>query len=275
MKNLAEVFNAALFVILLIVPLAEARWSWPRYLKKLAANLPGSRMRHFRNLIFWEWAFTLAFLASWALSGRPWASMMMNQVGPIQSWMFLIYAGLFIFIFWRQRRTILARPATVERLRKRLDFAGPLLPHTPAERRLFWVVSATAGICEETLYRGFLTWYIARWMAPWANNPTGYWSGPLVVPWTAIVLSSLIFGLGHVYLGIKQVPRTFVVGLLLAGLAWLSGSLWPSIVLHAAIDWNSGELGYALLNRLPNAATEPAHDSSARAIQELSKSDQC
>jgi membrane protease YdiL (CAAX protease family) len=151
----------------------------------------------------------------------------------MQSLLFLIYALLFFLIFWRQRRRILARPAVVERLEKRLDYAEPLLPHTLGERRLFWVVSATAGICEETLYRGFLTWYIAGWTGPWA----------------AIVLSSLIFGLGHVYLGVAQVPRTFLVGLVLALLAYFSGSLWPSIVLHAAIDWNAGELGYALLNR--------------------------
>jgi membrane protease YdiL (CAAX protease family) len=170
-----------------------------------------------------------------------------------------------VLVFWRQRRAILARPATVERLRKRLEFAGPLLPHTLAERRLFWAVSATAGICEETLYRGFLTWYIARWMEPLASNPTGYFSGPLVVPWIAILLSSLIFGLGHIYLGVKQVPRTAVVGLVLAGLAWLSGSLWPSIILHAAIDWNSGELGFAILNSPSSAAVEA--DSPIKSAQ--------
>lgn len=258
MKHIAEAFNAFLFALLLVLPLLEARWSWPRYLKKMAASVPGARLHHFRKLIFAEWALTLAFLASWALSGRPWASLIMNQVSPMLTALFMVYAALMVLVFWRQRRTILSRPATVERLRKRLEFAKPLMPHTPAERRLFWAVSATAGICEETLYRGFLTWYIARWMAPLADNPTGYWSGPLVVPWTAITLSSLIFGLAHSYLGIRQVPRTFVVGLLLAALAWLSGSLWPSIVLHAAIDWNSGELGFAILNHPPTAPLEPA-----------------
>ncbi|MGA2652414.1 MAG: CPBP family intramembrane glutamic endopeptidase [Terracidiphilus sp.] len=233
MKHIPEVFNAILFGVLLVLPLAEARWSWPRYLKKLADGKPGARLHHFRNLLIWEWVLTLGFLANWAGSGRPWSSLLVGHTSPMQSLLFLIYALLFFLIFWRQRRRILARPAVVERLEKRLDYAEPLLPHTLGERRLFWVVSATAGICEETLYRGFLTWYIAGWTGPWA----------------AIVLSSLIFGLGHVYLGVAQVPRTFLVGLVLALLAYFSGSLWPSIVLHAAIDWNAGELGYALLNR--------------------------
>jgi uncharacterized protein len=254
-KYILEIFDSLLFALLLIIPLIEARWSWPRYLKKIANTVPGVRLHHFRKLIFWEWTITLAFLASWPLSGKPWSEMLVNHVSPIQSWMFLLYAGLMVLVLYRQRRTILFRPATVERLRKRLEFAKALLPQTQAERRLFWAVSATAGICEETLYRGFLTWYLAHWIATWTGSST-FWSGPMPIPWIAIVLSSLIFGLGHVYLGIKQVPRTFVIGLILAALAWLSGSLWPSIVLHAAIDWNSGELGFAILNRTSTAAQD-------------------
>lgn len=255
MKLALGAFNAILFAILLALPLVEARWSWPRYLKKIAAGLPGARMRHFRSLILWEWVLTLAFRASWALSGRPWPSLLMNRVWPMQSALFMVYAVLMVVAFWRQRRAILARPATVERLRKRLEFAKPLLPHTPAERKLFWAVSATAGICEETLYRGFLTWYIAGLIGNW----NVHWAGASAGIWIAIVLSSLIFGLGHIYLGVKQVPRTFLIGLVLASLAWFSGSLWPSIIIHTAIDWSSGELGFAILNR-PRPANLGADD---------------
>jgi membrane protease YdiL (CAAX protease family) len=245
-KHIPEVFNAILFGMLLVFPLVEARWNWPRYLKKLASGKTGARLHHFRNLLIWEWLLTLGFLGSWSWSGKPWSSLLVGHASSIQTLLFLICAVLFVPVFWRQRRLILARPAVVERLEKRLEYVKPLLPHIPEERRLFWAVSATAGICEETLYRGFLTWYIAGW--------TG--------PWPAIILSSLIFGLGHIYLGLKQVPQTFLIGLILALLSCVSGSLWPSIVLHAAIDWNAGELGYALLNRPSDA--EPEADRSVR-----------
>lgn len=242
MRSVPVVFNAILFAILLVLPVVEARWNWPLYLKRLAANTPNARLRHFRSLLLWEWALALSFLLSWAASGRPWASMVTGHASAIQTWLCLLFAGLSIVVFWRQRRSILARPQSMVRLRDRLDYAKPLLPHTQAERKLFWLVSVTAGLCEETLYRGFLTWYIAGWTGPWA----------------AIVLSSLIFGLGHVYLGLAHVPRTFLVGLVLAVLAYFSGSLWPSIVIHAAMDWNAGELGYALLSKPRDtaAATE-------------------
>ncbi len=251
MKLRIEFFYAILFAFLLVIPLAEARWSWPRYLKRLAANEPGARLRHFRSLLVWEWGLTLAFLGVWALAGQPWNSLLLHQAAPIQSYLFLLFSVLMIVVFLRQRRAILARPATVERLRKRLEFARPLMPHTPAERRMFWAVSATAGICEETLYRGFLPWYLAGFIVPRTGALTGIW--------IAITLSSLIFGLGHIYLGVNQVPRTALVGLFLAVLTYFSGSLWPSMVLHAAIDWNSGELGYAMLN-LPRSVSSGADD---------------
>jgi membrane protease YdiL (CAAX protease family) len=257
MKGILAIFNATLFTLLLVLPLIEARWDWPRYLKKLAAGVPSARMHHFRNLLLWEWVITLAFLWSWTLSGRPWASLLLHHVSPIQSALFLLYTGLMVLVFWRQRRTIFVRPATVERLRKQFDYAEPLLPHTLAERRMFWVVSATAGICEETLYRGFLIWYIAELIGNWIGGGASL----LSVSWAAIVLSSLIFGVGHVYLGVKQVPKTALVGMVLGALAWFSGSLWPSIVLHAAIDWNSGELGFAILNT-PGPATQESKSAA-------------
>lgn len=244
MAHSIQVFHAILFTILLILPLVEARWSWPHYVKKLASGVPCARLHHFRNLLLWEWVLALGFLLSWAATGRPWGSMVIGHASLIQSILFLIFAGLFIVVFRGQQRSILARPEVVERLRPRLEYAKPLLPHTTSERKLFWAVSLTAGICEETLYRGFLTWYVASFAGPWP----------------AMFLSSLIFGLGHIYLGFKQVPKTFLIGLVLALLAYFSGSLWPSIVLHAAIDWNSGELGYALLKR-PRSATLDAEGS--------------
>lgn len=37
------------------------------------------------------------------------------------------------------------------------------------------------------------------------------------------------------------------VGLILSGIALLSTSLWPATLLHAALDWNPGELGFLML----------------------------
>ena len=48
--------------------------------------------------------------------------------------------------------------------------------------------------------------------------------------------SSVAFGLGHVYQGFKGVLMTTIAGLGLGLLFLLSGSLVPSMVLHALLD---------------------------------------
>jgi hypothetical protein len=225
------IFEPLLFAVLVALPLIEWRWNWPRYLHKLAAGVPGARMGHYRSLILEEWALTVCFLAAWAISGHPWAGLMVGHTSTEQLEVGLIFVCLLVALLYSQRIAILKRPETVERLRARLQYAEPLLPHTPAERRVFWLVSATAGVCEEVLYRGFMLWYIAQFAGPIA----------------AILLSSGLFGLGHIYLGYAHVLRTAIFGLFLALIVYCSGSLWPVILLHAAMDWNSGELGFRML----------------------------
>jgi hypothetical protein len=111
-----------------------------------------------------------------------------------------------------------------------MSFLNPLLPHTEAERYLFWFVAITAGICEEILYRGFLFSFL--------RESTGMIA--------AVVLSSIVFGFAHIYQGYRLVPRTAIVGLFLAVVVVLTKSLWPAILIHAAIDFSSGELGFAI-----------------------------
>jgi membrane protease YdiL (CAAX protease family) len=122
---------------------------------------------------------------------------------------------------------------------RQLESAAPLLPHSANENRMFKLVSVTAGACEEILFRGFLFWYFAISV------------GTAV----AVILSSLVFGLGHIYMSSRQVPKTAGAGMVMACLAIASGSLWPAILIHAATDWNSGEIGYRLIGGGPTEGT--------------------
>lgn len=101
-------------------------------------------------------------------------------------------------------------------------FAG-LMPNNSVECAAFVLVSLTAGVCEETLYRGFLIRFLHE--------------GALALPIAAaLAVSSLIFGLNHAYQGVRGVISTTLVGVALGLVFLLSGSLWPAIVLHALID---------------------------------------
>jgi membrane protease YdiL (CAAX protease family) len=59
-----------------------------------------------------------------------------------------------------------------------------------------------------------------------------------------VVVSSLIFGLAHLYLGKKHVLRVSLAGLCFALVAVVSASLWPVVALHAFVDLLGGDLGY-------------------------------
>ena len=224
-------FDHALFALLLLIPLIEWKWSWPRHLARIAADPAHARIAFYRKITLGEWIPTVALLAFWSALGRPWPALQLAGDSPLRLGLGFGYVLVLIGLLLFQRRALLSRPDRRVRARKALNYVEPLLPYTLTERRLFWAVSATAGICEELFFRAFLPWYLSAWMS---------------LVW-AVIAASILFGIGHVYLGLIQVPKTAIVGLLLAVVVALTGSLWPAMLLHAAIDWNSGELAFHLL----------------------------
>ena len=92
-----------------------------------------------------------------------------------------------------------------------------------SSKRFWMVISATAGVCEELLFRSFMFYYF-----------------PLIIPgismvWV-IVISSLIFGLGHSYQGVKGVLSTALMGGLFGCFYYFTGSIVLCMVLHFLID---------------------------------------
>lgn len=229
-------FDHFVFAFLLVFPIIEWKWSWPRYLRRLAADPDSARRDYYRRLFLGEWIPTLALLAYWAIRHRPWSDLALAGDPPLRLVLGLLYVLLLIAMLWWQRTALLSRPTRRARVRMALSQAEPLLPHNEHERHLFWIVCATAGACEEIFFRGFLTWYLALWIGP-------IW---------AVVGASALFGIGHVYMGISQVPKTAFIGFIFALVVALTGSLFPAMLLHAALDWNSGELAFRLFHQ-----TEP------------------
>jgi membrane protease YdiL (CAAX protease family) len=103
---------------------------------------------------------------------------------------------------------------------KKLPF---LLPSSPQERRWWWLVCITAGVCEETVYRGFLLHYFHT--LPFHLSLT----------W-AMVVASAIFGIGPLYQGVAGGVQTAIVGFVFAGMFVMTGSLVVPIVVHAVMD---------------------------------------
>jgi membrane protease YdiL (CAAX protease family) len=104
------------------------------------------------------------------------------------------------------------------------DLLRRLLPVSRVEKQVFSGLSVTAGICEELVFRGFLLHVLA--------GPFGTLG--------AVVASSAVFGLAHAYQKASGSARAGLLGALLALPVVLTGSLWPSMIAHTAIDIASG-----------------------------------
>ena len=65
-------------------------------------------------------------------------------------------------------------------------------------------------------------------------------------PWLAIVLSAVIFSIGH--LNPAQMPHAFLIGLLLGWMYWRTGSILPGMAYH----WANNSAAYVIYNIYPN-----------------------
>jgi membrane protease YdiL (CAAX protease family) len=91
---------------------------------------------------------------------------------------------------------------------------------------VMWVALAiTAGICEETIFRGYLQRQFVAWTG---NAPVG------------VLLSAVMFGAGHIYQGTKATIVIGVYGLLFGILAETRQNLRPGIITHAWHDAITG-----------------------------------
>jgi membrane protease YdiL (CAAX protease family) len=155
----------------------------------------------------------------------------------------LLISGAVLLLGWvvwsHYQARALIDPAKVARLRARFENISLLVPVTPAEERAWLLVALTAGVCEEVLYRGFVGFYLGRWM-------------PL--PAVALV-GSLVFGVAHLYQGPNNALRTAAVGAIHWALYLATGSILPGMALHAALDVRSGQvLRQVFAKPLPAAA---------------------
>jgi hypothetical protein len=96
-----------------------------------------------------------------------------------------------------------------------------LLPQGSVEMALWVVLSITAGICEEAVYRGYLQ---KQFMALTKSVPAG------------IVLSALAFGAAHSYQGVAKASMIGVMGAMGGILAYWRRSVRPGMIAHALQD---------------------------------------
>jgi membrane protease YdiL (CAAX protease family) len=126
--------------------------------------------------------------------------------------------------------------------------AERILPQSRIELLPFLALAVTAGICEEFLYRGFAMAALTR-----AGLPV----------WGVVLVSSILFGLAHLYQGRGGLVSTLVIGTVF-GTARAAYDGWAAVALwHMAVDAVAGAAGprYLLQTEAREAEVE-IHNSA-------------
>jgi membrane protease YdiL (CAAX protease family) len=235
MLLLISVVVDSLFVLVFAVIYPVAGFiGFRRLLRKIAAGIPVDRGHLYLSTIVWHWILFILAIFVWSWRNRPWSELGFRfsfDAGLIIA-LVLALAGIG-FLVLQIRQVTAAGQSDIELIHKQLGRLSVLIPRNKNELIRFNILSITAGIVEETLWRGYLIWYLSLFMPVWV----------------AAVISAAGFGIAHAYQGIENLPRIVIVGGILAALFLLSGSLWLPMILHAATDLLQGRLGYEVLRR--------------------------
>ncbi len=190
---------------------------------QLSAAPNPNRIRFYLITLFFEWLLFLLVVAGVRRSGVSvlivlgdhWRSVrqVLRDIGIAAG--FWIVAAMLLWIFgWLLRIAALSRNVSM------LSQRGIELT--------FWIaLSVTAGICEETIFRGYLQ---RQFMALTGSAPAG------------ILLSAAAFGAAHAYQGFRMVILIGLYGAMFGILAYWRGSVRPGMIAHAWQDSLNGVL---------------------------------
>lgn len=193
------------------------------------AELPQARLSIYRGGIAAQLAATLIVTGAWLGVRRPWLPLGLKPVwsGGLIGILFGL-AVVTVFVVRQGARG--PDPRSVEVVRRRMAKLERLMPHDDRELRWFLLLSLAAGVCEEILFRGWLTWYLQG-------------LGLALIP--AAGAAALVFGLGHLYQGPRGALMTAVLGAFLGAVYLLSGSLLAGMLIHTLMDVHAGRTMHA------------------------------
>lgn len=208
-------------VIFLLIFGAYVTWSYFVSAHMRVAQGP-SRLSLYITTMIGEW-----LLVAYILFGvRRHGTSLLEVFGPRWENAKQVFRDIGIALgFWIVSLVILAIVAHLLKIHSMDKSLGFLLPQGPLEIAVWLCVSATAGVCEETIFRGYLQ---KQFIAGTGNVAIG------------VLLSAAAFGAGHAYQGWKSTIVIGVYGLLFGILAQMRSSVRPGMITHFLEDSVSG-----------------------------------
>jgi len=236
-----ELIDLSFIVILAVAMPLYGVWDFRKLKARRQAGDTNAGVQWYKMTIIVAWALTLVVAAWWVLASRDFSTLGLGFTTEGWGWWVGGLLAVLVCVFLAIQSVVVLRdPEKIESIRKSSTDLAAIIPQNEREARWWPMVSLTAGVCEEVVYRGFLIAALAT----------------VFNVWIALGLSSIIFGLGHLYQGPSGVLKSGFVGLILGGLYILTGSLWAPILVHVVVDLNSG----VLMQRVMKASVslEPA-----------------
>lgn len=215
-------------VLLLAIIAAWSAWGYFGAARMREAGNP-HRAAMYVITMAWEWSL-VAYIA-WGVrrQGSSMGALIGGKWNSLKAFLFdvAIAAG-----FWLVALVVLLFTALALHTTRGGEAIRFMLPQSHLEIFLWVLTSITAGICEETIFRG----YFQRQFIAWTGNVS-----------LGVLLSAAAFGAGHIYQGARPAIVIAVYGLLFGILAEFRKSLRPGMMTHAWHDGFAGLVGRLLV----------------------------
>jgi membrane protease YdiL (CAAX protease family) len=225
-QQVASYWHTLLLVLLMLA------LSYSGHARSQRALSAGSRPLLYLSGIFLQWTLVgLVWLgikrrgySLRQLTGRAWRGfddvLLDIALGALTWGGFFVIAAILALAMGLQKK--------LPELRKAIEF---LVPASLPELLLFLVLGATAGICEEIIFRG----YLQRQFAALSKSVVG-----------GILLSAALFGASHLYEGRERMLIIAFLGVTLGAVAAWRKNLRPGMIAHTGQDRLAGTLQYAM-----------------------------
>ncbi|NBU24240.1 MAG: CPBP family intramembrane metalloprotease [Gammaproteobacteria bacterium] len=222
-------WSVLVLVTLALLPLGSMQRRMLREGKLSSSSLPRSKTYAQAAL---QW-LVLGPLALWVAQGNAapfdWSAFAWPD-GPeaLSAWV-VVALILVALLRWGRRLTVDRRARAWLRAVYRHG-ASLIAPRSLGELRRFRAMAVLTSSAEEVAYRLAVPGGFALLWGAIAGADAA------ATAWPAAALSALLFGIAHSWQGRAVMFWTTVFGLVAAALMFLSGSVWPAIVLH--VGWN-------------------------------------
>ena len=224
------VFLSLLFVLLVIVMVTGAL-SEKKY--RAIAITETIKCRGYCQSVALLWGFALAIFIMCLIGNIGPEDIGLRQISfKYNIWftaIILIISGISLAFLLYQTILLLTSTKAREEAKKQIitgEGAGQTLPRTKKEKLLFSLLSLSAGICEEIIFRGFLVFLLQALF-------------PGLPVYLVILIPSVVFGVFHLYQGLQGIIKTGAGGVLFICLVLVTDSLILAMLLHFLLDFSS------------------------------------